>query len=67
MFLRPFYMRWGGGPCEASCCPEASPGAIKAPQHTVHEEGWRAEEVEREEGVGNGGRRVTEATWGRVE
>lgn len=60
MFLHPFYMRWGGGPCGASCCPEASPGAVRAPQHTVHGEGW----VEREEGGGgNGGRKVTRPHW----
>lgn len=49
MFLRPFYMRWGGGPCGASCCPEASPGAVRVPQHTVHDEGWRGEEEREEE------------------
>lgn len=39
MFLHPFYKRWGGAPCGASCCPEASLGAVRVPQHTVHEGG----------------------------
>lgn len=72
MFLHPFYMRWGGGPCGASCCPEASPGAVRAPQRTVHEEGWRGgRRKRREEGdeatlvewnrkIGRGGEGVDE-------